>query len=220
MRDACKALLIDFDGVLRFFSIERLAAVEERHGLRAGALPEIAFHHSLLNPLVEGEITHADWELLTAEALHTLAWPTPENGPDDRLARARAAVADWQSDRGEIDKVLLEFVREVRAAGVPVALCTNASDRLDADLAELGLEKEFDVVVNSSAIKFRKPDKAYFIEASAMVGVPPKLCLFVDDNDRIINGARVANMAAYRFNNHADLDYLRVALGLTRAGRD
>ncbi|GIG60656.1 haloacid dehalogenase [Longispora fulva] len=218
MRDTCKALLIDLDGVLRYFSIERLAAVEERHGLRAGALPEIAFHHSLLNPVVEGEISHAEWELLTAEALHTLAWPTPENGPDDRMARARAAVADWQSDHGEVDKVVLEFVREVRAAGLPVALCTNATDRLDADLAELGLAGQFDHVVNSSVLKLRKPDKAYFVEASATVGVPPKLCLFVDDSDRIINGARVAGMASFRFTGHSDLDYLRVALGLPKAG--
>jgi putative hydrolase of the HAD superfamily len=152
-----------------------------------------------------------------AEALAGLAWPAPSDGPDNRLSRARAAVADWQSDLGEVDEEMLGFVREVRAAGLPVALCVNGTNRLTSDLEELELIEEFDVVVNSWDLKLRKPDKAYFIEASAMVGVPPKRCLFLDDTDRIINGARAAGMAAYRFTGHEDLDYLRKALGLTSA---
>ena len=57
---------------------------------------------------------------------------------------------------------MLTFVREVRAAGLPVGLATNATDRLDADLARLGLVGEVDVVVNSSAIGVHKPAPEFF----------------------------------------------------------
>jgi putative hydrolase of the HAD superfamily len=210
--------MIGLDGVLRFYSVEKLAAVEGGYGLRAGVLPEVAFHHSLLYPLHEGEITHAEWQQLTAEALAGLAWPVPSDGPDDRLERAHAAVTAWQADRGEVDPVMLEFVREVRAAGLPVALCPNASDRLDADLEELGLAGEFHAVVNSSVVRERKPDKAYFAKAVSTVGVPLEECLVVDDADRVVSAARVAGAAAYRFTGHGDLRYLRGVLGLAPAG--
>ena len=165
-----------------------------------------------------GEITPAVWHGLIAAARARGGGRPPRGGPHDRKSRARAAVADWQGDLGVVDETMLAFVREVRAAGLPVALCANGTDRLAAELAELDLAGEFDVVVNSWELKLRKPDKAYFVDASAMVGVPPKHCLFVDDNDRIINGARVAGMAAYRLTGHEDLNYLRKALGLPITG--
>ncbi|WP_018351009.1 HAD-IA family hydrolase [Longispora albida] len=226
MRDNCRALLLDFDGVLRHFPAERLIEVEAAHDLPPGMLAEIAFHHSLGYPLVEGKISHAEWQELTADALAPRAWPPhdlraplPEGEQeaartDGRLERARAAVADWQAHHGTVDPVILDFVREVRAAGIPVALCSNATDRLDADLAELGVAGEFDVVINSSVIGLRKPDKAYYLEAAAKLGVPAKLCLLVDDSHTNVQGARVSGTAAYRYTGHKDLAYIRKALGL------
>ncbi|MBA3489463.1 MAG: HAD-IA family hydrolase, partial [Longispora sp.] len=140
----------------------------------------------------------------------------PESGPDDRLERARAAVVDWQADRGEVDATLMEFVREVRAAGLPVALCANASDVLDSDLELLELKEEFDVIVNSSTVGERKPSKEYFAAAATMLRVPPDECLLLEEADRVVSGARVAGVAAYRFTGQDDLRYVRAALGLTQ----
>ena len=46
---------------------------------------------------------------------------------------------------------------------------------------------------------------------------PPERCLFVDDQERNVRGARAAGLSAYRWNGPADLPYLRAALGLGAA---
>ncbi|RIV40699.1 HAD family hydrolase [Micromonospora radicis] len=203
-RARATALLVDFDGVLRRWDPAVAAGVEREYGLSAGVLGEIAESWGLLQPVLTGRVSHAEWVSSVADAL------TPSVGDPER---ARAAVRQWQSYRGEVDPQVLAFLREVRAAGVRVGLGTNASDLLDADLAALGLTDELDVVVNSSAIGVHKPAKEYFQAACLALEAAPDRVLFVDDEDRAISGARVAGLSAYRWTGPADLRYLRAALG-------
>jgi putative hydrolase of the HAD superfamily len=185
------ALLIDLDGVLRRWDPAVPAAIEAAHGLAPGALHQTAMEWSRYLPAVTGAVTHADWMAGVARVL------------------GDAAVAEWQAYRGEVDTDVLAFVREVRALGVPVALATNATDRLDADLAALGLTGEVDHVVNSSVVGAHKPTREFFTAACLALRTPPDRVLFVDDSDRLIRGARVAGLPAYRWTGHADLRYLR-----------
>jgi putative hydrolase of the HAD superfamily len=110
---------------------------------------------------------------------------------------------------------VLGLIRDARTAGLPVGLTANATDRLDADLAELGLAGGVDAVVDSSALGVPKPSREFFSAACAAIGAPPGQVLFVDDSDRSVRGARVAGLSAYRWNGPDDLRYLRSALGLT-----
>ncbi|MBQ1027104.1 HAD-IA family hydrolase [Micromonospora sp. C95] len=202
-RERATALLVDFDGVLRRWDPAVAAGVEREYGLSAGVLGEIAMQWGRLQPVLTGQVSHADWLTSVADAL------TPSVGDAER---ARAAVAQWQRYRGEVDPEVLAFVREARAAGIRVGLGTNATDLLDADLAALDLTGELDVVVNSSAIGVHKPAPEYFQAACAALDMPPARVLFVDDEDRAISGARAAGLSAYRWNGPADLRYLRAAL--------
>ncbi|MEV2239999.1 HAD-IA family hydrolase [Micromonospora sp. NPDC049891] len=202
-RERATALLVDFDGVLRRWDPAVAAGVEREYGLSAGVLGEIAMQWGRLQPVLTGQVSHADWMTSVADAL------TPSVGDAER---ARAAVAQWQRYRGEVDPEVLAFVREVRAAGIRVGLGTNATDLLDADLAALDLTGELDVVVNSSAVGVHKPAPEYFQAACAALETPPARVLFVDDEDRAISGARAAGLSAYRWNGPADLRYLRAVL--------
>ncbi|GAA0366368.1 MULTISPECIES: HAD-IA family hydrolase [Micromonospora] len=202
-RERATALLVDFDGVLRRWDPAVAAEVEREYGLSTGVLGEIATSWGLLQPVLTGRLSHAEWMSSVADAL------TPSVGDPER---ARAAVEQWQRYRGEVDPQVLSFIREVRAAGIRVGLGTNATDLLDADLAALDLTDELDVVVNSSAIGVHKPAKEYFQAACVALETPPDRVLFVDDEDRAINGARVAGLSAYRWNGPDDLRYLRAAL--------
>ncbi|MFI7551825.1 HAD family hydrolase [Micromonospora sediminimaris] len=202
-RERATALLVDFDGVLRRWDPAVAAGVEREYGLSAGVLGEIAMQWGRLQPVLTGQVSHADWMTSVADAL------TPSVGDAER---ARAAVAQWQRYRGEVDPEVLTFVREARAAGIRVGLGTNATDLLDADLAALGLTDELDVVVNSSAIGVHKPAPEYFQAACAALDTPPARVLFVDDEDRAISGARAAGLSAYRWSGPADLRYLRAVL--------
>lgn len=202
-RDRATALLVDLDGVLRRFDPAVAAGVEQRHGLTPGVLTDIATHWGRLQPVLVGQVSHADWLTSVADALA---------GPTGDRERARAAVDEWQAYRGEVDAEVLTFVREVRAAGIPVGLASNATDRLDADLAALGLTGELDVVVNSAAVGVHKPAKEYFQAACRALRTLPERVLFVDDEDRAVSGARAAGLPAYRWSGPAGLRYLRAAL--------
>jgi putative hydrolase of the HAD superfamily len=70
------------------------------------------------------------------------------------------------------------------------------------------------VVINSSVIGVHKPTTEFFATACRAVRRAPALCLFVDDTDRHVRGARVAGLSAYRWNGAADLPYIRAAIGL------
>jgi putative hydrolase of the HAD superfamily len=109
---------------------------------------------------------------------------------------------------------VLAFVRDVRAAGLPVGLATNATDRLPGDLGSLGLADEFDAVLSSWELKIHKPAPEFFAEACKALGLEPEWVLFVDDDDRAVRGARAARLPAYRWTGPEGIPYLRRALGL------
>ena len=129
----------------------------------------------------------------------------------------RPAVAEWQADRGYLDSDVLAFVRDVRAAGRPVGLATNATDRLRDDLTALGLDDDFDAVVSSWELQVHKPAPEFFTRAAAALGLDPHWILFIDDDDRAVRAARVAGMPAYRWSERRDFGYLRAALGIAGA---
>ena len=201
-RERAQALLIDLDGVLRRWDPAPMIAVEVAYGLKPAALLETAMAWDLYRPAVTGEITDAEWMRLVAERLPI----DPE--------RAAAAVAEWQSYRGEPDPDALAFVREVRAGGRKVGLATNATDRLRPDLEALGLAGEVDVVISSWEQKVHKPAPEFFARACELIGVPPQQALFIDDDDRVVRGARVARLPAYRWTGPQHVPYLRKALDL------
>jgi putative hydrolase of the HAD superfamily len=196
-RDPARALLIDFDGVLRRWDPAPMIAVEVKYGLKPAALLETSMAWDIYQPAMAGELTDAEWMDQVASRL-----PLPE---DD----AKAAVAEWQSYRGEVDHEALALVREVRAGGRRVGLATNATDRLRGDLDALGLAGEFDVVISSWELKVHKPAPEYFQQACVLIGEEPKRVLFVDDDERVIRGARAARLSAYRWSGPEHLPYLR-----------
>jgi putative hydrolase of the HAD superfamily len=204
-RDLASALLLDLDGVVRVFDPAVPAAIERRYALPAGTLARSALAWHRLRPAIVGQKSHAAWlESIVADLTEAAGGPEP----------ARAAVREWQADRGTVVPEVIEFVREVRRAGMPVGLATNSTSVLSDDLDSLRLTGEFDVVVNSSVIGFHKPTREFFSTACVAVATAPARCFFVDDDDRHVRGARVAGLSAYRWNGAADVPYLRAALAL------
>jgi putative hydrolase of the HAD superfamily len=202
-RQSARALLIDLDGVLRRWDPDVPAAVERAHGLEPGTLLRTAMSWELLRPAVAGELTDAEWMRLVAERL-----------PID-AEQARLAVAQWQEHRGQVDAEVLAFVREVRAAGRPVGLATNATDRLRGDLELLGLANEFDEIISSWELKIHKPAPEFYERACAALGMEAPWVLFIDDDDRAVRAARAAKLPAFRWSGSQDLPYLRKALAVS-----
>jgi putative hydrolase of the HAD superfamily len=185
------------DGVLRSWDKAVPASVEAEYGLDPGSLERALFRRDRLRAAVLGELPHAAW----------VAQVAAEVGNPD-------AVREWQTYRGEVDPAVLALIRDARAAGVPVALTTNATDQLDADLVTLGLVDELDAVANSSALGVAKPSADYYRAACELVKTPVERCLLLDDSARFVAGARAAGLVAHRYAGPEDLRYARALLNL------
>ncbi|WP_432836095.1 HAD-IA family hydrolase [Dactylosporangium sp. CA-092794] len=199
------ALLIDFDGVLRTFDPSINAKIEQRYGLEPGTVLDTALEWNRLLPAITGRITRPEWLATVADALADRV-----GGPQ----RAAELMDEWVVYPGVIDPDVLRFVRDVRAAGHPACLATNATVEFREVLASFDLTDEFDAVANSAEIGVHKPAKEFFAAACSLVGTPPPRCLLVDDTDRMIRGARAAGLTAYRYTPGDDLSYARRAFGL------
>ena len=175
-----RALLCDFDGVLRLWSEDDTLRIESALGLPPGVILRAAFAPELLESVTTGVISDDEWRARVAATLET------EHGEI-----ASAAVAGWSELTGSIDAQMLELLRRVRRT-IPVVLITNATTRLDRDLETAGLQAAFDAIANSSALGVAKPSGEIFERAAALVGVSICDCVVIDDQPRHLAGARGA----------------------------
>jgi len=187
---ALQALLLDLDGVLRLWDRANTQQAESLGALPAGAIHATAFAPDLLQPAITGQIDDPTWRSRVAERLAT-------RHPQ---ADAELAVSQWSKPVGRVDHQVLEIVRSVRSRAT-VVLVTNATSRLPADLHALGLDTEFDHIVNSADLGYSKPDPRFFEAAVQMACISPQQGLFVDDNL-----ANTEAAATFGFRTHAYVD--------------
>jgi len=101
-----------------------------------------------------------------------------------------------------VDPRLVELVENLRAAGYPVGLLSNAVPSLmvgERALGRWGQPGLFDVQVFSYEVGVLKPHpRAYGVVLDAMGADPAETC-FIDDSPANVRGARDAGMVAIRF---------------------
>ncbi len=171
-------MLTDFDGVVRHWPAAVTASVEDRHGLQRGSLARAAFDPSILDDAITGRMTDAEWRCQVARPL----------GAETDAATARSAVAAWSASRGVVDQAALRVLQAARSVAA-LGLVTNATTRLDDDLARLGLSDAFDFVVNSSAVGRPKPSQRFYDHAARRCGCERGAALFVDDRPENVDAA-------------------------------
>ncbi|PNS09513.1 beta-phosphoglucomutase [Solilutibacter silvestris] len=88
-----------------------------------------------------------------------------------------------------------ELLAALRAAGVKTGLASASRNALRL-LERLGIAGEFDYVADASRIARAKPDPEIFITVAAALGVPPSLCIGVEDAAAGITAIHAAGMAA------------------------
>ncbi|NUT46661.1 MAG: HAD-IA family hydrolase, partial [Saccharothrix sp.] len=128
-------------------------------------IAEIAFEPTLLLRAVTGEITDEQWRQEVGQG--------------------------WAATTGEVIPEALALVRAARKQCF-VALLSNATTRLEADLAELGLDVECDAVFNSARLGVAKPDPAVFRRVLAELG--HETAVFCDDTAENAQAARAAGL--------------------------
>jgi HAD superfamily hydrolase (TIGR01509 family) len=93
-----------------------------------------------------------------------------------------------------------EFLREAHAAGVPLALATNAEAlNVDFVLDAANLRPLFSAIVDGGQVTHAKPHPEVFLTAAARIGVDPKNCIIFEDSPGgvaagLASGARVVGL--------------------------
>ena len=197
------ALLMDMDGVIRHWTGGVTQFGDEELGLPAGTIRAIALDPDRVRRANDGTITDEQWRAEVAAIL------VDEHGCDPD-----AVGAAWSHDGFSFDDDVLSLVRAVRASGTVTVCVSNASSRLEADLADHGVDEAFAAVVNSSRIGIMKPAPGIYELAAAEVGAAPGDCLFVDDRPENVRGALAIGMPAIRFTTCSRLEATLRRVGL------
>lgn len=175
-----RALLIDYGGVLTVPLGSAFRGIAADAGLEPSqALGVLGTHEGARRALVEHEVGQLD-----------------DEGFEDAYAAALVEAGGKVEARGllaslgahlELDLPMIDLVRRIRAAGVPVALVSNSLGR-DC-YSRIDLDELFDVSVISAQVGVRKPSREIYRIASARLGVAPDQCLLVDDLEHNLVGA-------------------------------
>jgi putative hydrolase of the HAD superfamily len=197
------ALLVDMDGVIRHWSPDLTQFADHALGLPEGTIAGIALDPDRVRRANDGTITDEEWRAEVSAVL------VDEHGCDPD-----AVSAAWSDDGFTIDAAAVDLVRAVRAGGAATACVSNASTRLEDDLAEQGIVDAFGVVVNSSRLRVMKPAPAIYEAAAETAGTAPGDCLFVDDRPENVRGALEVGMPAVRFTTAARLEATLRRVGL------
>ena len=109
-------------------------------------------------------------------------------------------------------KGMEKLVKELKEKGYGLYICSNASVRLLECYKEVIPAIEcFDGVLFSSEVKCMKPQKEMYQHFYERFGLNPQECLFMDDLEENIQGARETGMDGICFAD-GDVDHLRELL--------
>ncbi|KZX70543.1 hypothetical protein A3712_07540 [Vibrio sp. HI00D65] len=172
-------VLIDFDGVIRHWSNFEMEEYAASLGLVSNPLFACAFSEKNLLPAITGQISHDEW----CEAVYLELSLVHGN------SIAKKLVNKWCSLGAVID---LEFLNNIRSllSSCKLVLVTNATSRLPSDLANVGLERAFNEVINSSEIGVAKPNSLFFNRLMTQLSVTAEQCIFIDDSSANVEVAR------------------------------
>jgi putative hydrolase of the HAD superfamily len=187
------AVLCDIDGVIRHWP--PADDLEQGHGLPAGMLAAVAFAPSRLDPAITGKITDDQWRSAVAADLAEIC---------GSVERANALVAAWSELVPRVDREVLSLLASAREVAT-VVLVSNATTRLELDLARQELHDVADIVLNSARIGIAKPDPRVYLIAAERAGATLQRCLFIDDTAANVIAASEVGMTALKYEQIEDL---------------
>jgi putative hydrolase of the HAD superfamily len=183
---AIDAVVFDYGGVLTTPVHESIRAWLERDGIDPNSfsrtlkawLSRSALEGTPIHRLETGELSILEFDtLLGAELVDVTGEPLP---PMDLL---KGMFADMRPD-----PVMFDLVRDLKNAGIRVALLSNSwgnthpREQIDA---------LFDPVVVSGEVGMRKPNPEIFTHVLDLLNVAPNRVVFVDDAEPNTDGARL-----------------------------
>jgi putative hydrolase of the HAD superfamily len=191
-------VLLDIDGVLRFFDNSELFALEERNNLPQGALLRIAFSDEHLVPAITGHISDHEWRLRACEELQS---QYPKTAKTDFLSV-------FENTPFRIDYNVLDIVKGIMP-DAPLSLATNATSRLQLDLRATTLLDQVDHIFNSSVIGSTKPDANFFSHILHELQLEPQEILFIDDQEKNTAAASLLGINSITYQSEMEIEHIK-----------
>ncbi len=181
-------IFCDFDGVIRHWNNDVLFEMEQQLNLPKGTTFKVAFAAENLIPAITGQISDEQWR---ANITHQLEQLT-------NLQNATDLVQAWGNSPATIDHQMFRLLKKLFPKA-PLALVTNATSRLNADLAAHNLGHQFDFVINSSKIGVAKPDVGFYKEAVQKTNASVQTSVFIDDSLDNVKSAQAFGLNSFHF---------------------
>lgn len=206
-----RALILDFGGVVTRTLFETHHVTERALGLAPGTLTWRGPFEPSTDPLwvsmQQREITERDYWLQRSREVGRLVG---EDWADMKTFVQRARGAD-------VDTVIRPEARQAieraAAAGIRLAILSNELDLFygAAFRKRLPLLDRFEIIVDATYTKILKPDARAYEQVLAELGLPRENCVFVDDQQKNIDGAVAVGLP------HVHFDVTRPAQSYARA---
>ncbi|WP_243740758.1 HAD family phosphatase [Streptomyces sp. 8K308] len=197
-RSGITTLVCDYGGVLTNPLLETYQAFADRTGIPletiAAAFAAATRRH--------GATPMGDLEIAAITEAQMVRRVTDEMPPETAdLLEGRSFGELWFLGR-HANEELVTFLRTVREDGRRVALLTNNVREWEPRWrATLPVDELFDLVVDSSVERVRKPDPEIYRRLLARLDTEPSSCLFVDDTEENLLPARELGMHTVLFDN-------------------
>ena len=192
-----KAAIFDYGGVMSFSPLWRVKLLADAMKVPKEIFSKIIFGGSQSeqeNPWHEAECGRQPLDSTFAKKMQ------------ERLAPYGATFdldffLPWVAEaENEADPAMISVVEELRKAGYRLALLTNAVREFRPVIEKtIRTSDLFDVIVDSSEVGMRKPDKEIYDLTSNRLGVENSQCLMIDDLIANVQGAENAGMQGLQF---------------------
>jgi putative hydrolase of the HAD superfamily len=205
-----EAIVSDFGGVLTTPLLSSFMAVQDEIGIspeNLGKAMRTITDEDGENPLYlleRGEMSEVDFLARLGDGLEPLLGHRPE------LHRFRETYFEALHP----NEPMIELMRELKASGLRMAMLTNNVREWEPLWRSmLPVDEIFETVVDSGFVGARKPEARIYEMTLERLGLPAAACLFIDDLEHNIDGARKLGMQAVHFrDNEQAIPEIRAAL--------
>jgi len=205
-----EAIVSDFGGVLTTPLLTSFMAVQDEIGIspeNLGKAMRTVTEEDGENPLYlleRGEMSEVDFLARLGDGLEPLLGHRPE------LHRFRETYFEALHP----NEPMIELMRELKAGGRRMAMLTNNVREWEPVWRSmLPVDEIFETVVDSGFVGCRKPEARIYEMTLERLGLPAAACLFIDDLEHNIEGARALGMNAVHFrDNEQAIAEIRAAL--------
>jgi putative hydrolase of the HAD superfamily len=194
-----EAIVCDFGGVLTTPLLTSFMAIQDEIGISPedlGKAMRAITEEDGENPLYameRGEMAEVDFLERVNDGLEPLLGHRPE------LHRFREVYFEALHP----NEPMIELMRELKAEGKRMAMLTNNVREWEPVWRPiLPVDEIFETVVDSGFVGVRKPEARIYELTLERLGLPAEACLFVDDLEPNIEGARAAGMIAVHFRDN------------------